>query len=80
MYETNVKMKSQSQSLALCALRNRDRRSTEIAISADSYLKPAPSTRRAIARYVAPEASTEYPIGNISLFPMNGSASRTPKI
>eukprot|EP00965_Chrysotila_dentata_P121579 4019431-Pleurochrysis_carterae.AAC.1 len=48
----NVKMKSQN--LALRALRDRGRRSTEIAISVDSYLEPTPSTRTAIVRYPAP--------------------------
>eukprot|EP00965_Chrysotila_dentata_P261877 6214394-Pleurochrysis_carterae.AAC.1 len=44
-----------SQSLALRALRCLDRRCTEIAISADSYLQPMTvSTRGVISRYPAP--------------------------
>eukprot|EP00965_Chrysotila_dentata_P104048 3436152-Pleurochrysis_carterae.AAC.1 len=44
---------SKYQSLAFCELRYRDRRSTEIAISPDSYLEPIPSTLGAIAKYPA---------------------------
>eukprot|EP00965_Chrysotila_dentata_P249548 6208950-Pleurochrysis_carterae.AAC.1 len=51
IYEMNVKVKSQSS--AFCELRHRDRRSTKIAISGDSYLEPTPSTLGAIAKYPA---------------------------
>eukprot|EP00965_Chrysotila_dentata_P035857 1193394-Pleurochrysis_carterae.AAC.2 len=51
MYEMNVKVKSQSSTF--CELRYRDRRSTKIAISCDSYLETIPSTRGAIAKYPA---------------------------